>query len=41
MVDCVTFAPFMRIQGLACRILGYELRIVMHGVDLAAAKQRQ
>ena len=38
-VDGVAIAPVMRVQRLAVRILDDEMRVVLHAVDLAAAKE--
>jgi hypothetical protein len=40
-VNRMAFAPFVRIERFAGRVLGDEVRVPLHVVDLAATEQRQ
>jgi hypothetical protein len=40
-IDRAARTPRVRVQRLAVRALGDEVRIALHAVDLAPAKQRQ
>jgi hypothetical protein len=40
-VDRLALVPVMGVQRLAGRVLGDEMRVVLHALDLAAAEQRQ